>query len=66
MRQNDTLWLIALVQARAAFSVCRKFFDQPVEEKVKVQVTTDTNTSGYGRVEQEKLVCIVNNYLCDL
>ena len=45
-----------VIQARTAFSVCRKFFDQPVEEKVKVQVTKETNTTGYGRVEQEKLV----------
>ena len=46
-----------ILQARAAFRVCREFFDQPVEEKVKLKITKETNTSGYSRVEQEKLAC---------
>ena len=45
-----------IIQARAAFKVCRDFFDQPLEEKLKVQRAKQTASclSGYARVEEEK------------
>ena len=43
-------------QARAAFKVCREFFDQPSEEKLKVgkRDLKESNVSGYVCVEGEK------------
>lgn len=41
------------MQAKATFRVCRDFFDQPLEEKVKVLRAT-SKASGYACVEEEK------------
>lgn len=45
-----------MIQARAAFKVCRDFFDQPLEEKLKVARAERkaSNLSGYACVEEEK------------
>jgi len=37
-------------KAKSAFRICREFFDQLVEEKFKLKITKETNTSGYSCV----------------
>ena len=40
-------------QAKAAFKVCREFFDQPLEEKLRAERKA-SDLSGYACIEEEK------------